>query len=363
MKSAVLARASGAARVVGFSIWHLREKTARPFYSDAHDAEGGTSSRRTSACCAAARRAGRRDPVSARRRAVRRRSTSCARGSGGPPVRADQSRRGVAEQALAAGAVRRAGRVPAGRVRPDAGRAVGTGRGGARATRSSPPRRNAAVLAPPTRVADLVALSRAAALVDVGRHRPAAHRDRRRHADRQRCSDRPTRPQRPVCGRTMWRCRATRPAGATTIAAATKRRGACEGRGRCAEVVRRRVAATESPGRRRERSQAERSGMVTARRRWRGAARLRARRGRAVARAPTPRSLAIGAAGRRDRARRCASGRPGISRRGARSRRTGPYALTRHPLYAGSIDHGRRASAIAAQQRSSWPRWSARTWR
>jgi lipopolysaccharide heptosyltransferase I len=34
MKSAVLARASGAARVAGFSIWHLREKSARPFYSD-----------------------------------------------------------------------------------------------------------------------------------------------------------------------------------------------------------------------------------------------------------------------------------------------------------------------------------------
>jgi ADP-heptose:LPS heptosyltransferase len=34
MKSAVLARASGARRVIGFSIWHLREKTARPFYSD-----------------------------------------------------------------------------------------------------------------------------------------------------------------------------------------------------------------------------------------------------------------------------------------------------------------------------------------
>jgi lipopolysaccharide heptosyltransferase I len=33
LKSAVLARASGAARVIGFSIWHLREKTARPFYS------------------------------------------------------------------------------------------------------------------------------------------------------------------------------------------------------------------------------------------------------------------------------------------------------------------------------------------
>jgi lipopolysaccharide heptosyltransferase I len=36
MKSAVLARASGARRVVGFSIWHLREKSARPFYSEVH---------------------------------------------------------------------------------------------------------------------------------------------------------------------------------------------------------------------------------------------------------------------------------------------------------------------------------------
>jgi heptosyltransferase I len=34
MKSAVLARMSGAARVIGFSIWHLREKSARPFYSE-----------------------------------------------------------------------------------------------------------------------------------------------------------------------------------------------------------------------------------------------------------------------------------------------------------------------------------------
>jgi lipopolysaccharide heptosyltransferase I len=41
LKSAVLARASGAARVLGFSIWHLREKTARPFYSDSVEAEGG----------------------------------------------------------------------------------------------------------------------------------------------------------------------------------------------------------------------------------------------------------------------------------------------------------------------------------
>jgi lipopolysaccharide heptosyltransferase I len=39
MKSAIIARASGARRVVGFSIWHLREKGARPFYSEVGDGE------------------------------------------------------------------------------------------------------------------------------------------------------------------------------------------------------------------------------------------------------------------------------------------------------------------------------------
>jgi heptosyltransferase-1 len=39
MKSAILARASGAARVVGFSIWHLREKAARPFYTTTEEPE------------------------------------------------------------------------------------------------------------------------------------------------------------------------------------------------------------------------------------------------------------------------------------------------------------------------------------
>jgi heptosyltransferase I len=43
MKSAVLARASGASRVAGFSIWHLREKSARPFYSETDD--GGDADR------------------------------------------------------------------------------------------------------------------------------------------------------------------------------------------------------------------------------------------------------------------------------------------------------------------------------
>ena len=44
MKSAVLARMSGARRIIGFSIWHLREKSARPFYSETGDGdpdEGG----------------------------------------------------------------------------------------------------------------------------------------------------------------------------------------------------------------------------------------------------------------------------------------------------------------------------------
>jgi len=41
MKSAVLARASGARRVLGFSIWHLRERSARPFYSETAEPEVG----------------------------------------------------------------------------------------------------------------------------------------------------------------------------------------------------------------------------------------------------------------------------------------------------------------------------------
>lgn len=40
MKSAIFARASGARRVAGFSIWHLREKGARPFYSETDGASG-----------------------------------------------------------------------------------------------------------------------------------------------------------------------------------------------------------------------------------------------------------------------------------------------------------------------------------
>ena len=41
MKSAILARASGAAKVLGFSIWHLREKGARSFYTDSVEVAAG----------------------------------------------------------------------------------------------------------------------------------------------------------------------------------------------------------------------------------------------------------------------------------------------------------------------------------
>src|SRR4029077_2383984 len=41
LKSAVLARLSGAARVVGFAPAYLRERLARPFYTDVYDPGGG----------------------------------------------------------------------------------------------------------------------------------------------------------------------------------------------------------------------------------------------------------------------------------------------------------------------------------
>ena len=41
LKSAILARASGARRVAGFALEHLREKAARPFYTSVEAAEGG----------------------------------------------------------------------------------------------------------------------------------------------------------------------------------------------------------------------------------------------------------------------------------------------------------------------------------
>ncbi|MDQ3168691.1 MAG: glycosyltransferase family 9 protein, partial [Acidobacteriota bacterium] len=42
-KSAILARASGAARVLGFSIWHLRERGARAFYNETPEPDARSS--------------------------------------------------------------------------------------------------------------------------------------------------------------------------------------------------------------------------------------------------------------------------------------------------------------------------------
>ena len=136
MKSAVLARASGAARVVGFSIWHLREKGARPFYSEVDDGEFTPhvigknlrllSTRRHRRRPRSSFRSPRRRHAALRCRAARRRRRA---------VRADQSRRGVAEQALAAGALRRGRLVPARCSRAAAVRAVGAGEESAGARR------------------------------------------------------------------------------------------------------------------------------------------------------------------------------------------------------------------------------------
>lgn len=41
IKSALIARSSGARRVIGFASRHLREPLARPFYTDVHDSGGG----------------------------------------------------------------------------------------------------------------------------------------------------------------------------------------------------------------------------------------------------------------------------------------------------------------------------------
>ena len=45
IKSAAIARMSGAARVIGFSTRHLRERLARPFYTEVYDPGGGAIAR------------------------------------------------------------------------------------------------------------------------------------------------------------------------------------------------------------------------------------------------------------------------------------------------------------------------------
>lgn len=167
MKSAVLARASGAPRVLGFSIWHLREKTARPFYTSAEEGEGGHAIRKNLRLLRALDihdderiefpLAGFESPAVAALRATagNGRFALINPGAGWPNKRWPAEHFG----ALAAFVREVCGLTPVVLWGPGeqalAGAVVGASRG-------------AAVLAPPTSVRDLVALSRAAEILVAG---------------------------------------------------------------------------------------------------------------------------------------------------------------------------------------------------
>ena len=364
MKSAVLARASGAPRVIGFSIWHLREKTARPFYSEIavrgeHPADASDACDREKPRLLHALGVDGSPRSGFRLRSVESPAlTQVARGAGrGSRLRADQSRRGMAEQALAAGSIRRGRGVPPRRPRSSVGRAVGTGRRGTRRRgRGRIGRRG------PRRAADRAAGSARASprrrTDGVGRHRAAAHRGRRRHADGVGVwSDRPV-TQRAVGGR---RC------GGLALRAC-----GCHYERRCHKPVvpRRRLRSRRSPPR-----------FSNA---WRRTARHRSRsRGlndcccaaRATPRAigfvsavsrlwlaqPTPRSLAIGAVrrgGRRSHSH-LGGGAPRERTRGHDVRAVRAYSAS--ALSRVGADRDRICDRIG--ERDSPRRWCSRIWR
>jgi heptosyltransferase-1 len=167
LKSAVLARASGAARVIGFSIWHLREKTARPFYSDVRRADGAHVIAQNLRLLEAAGvhetaiRFPLREAPSEALDALRARIGAAARfalvnpGAAWPNKRWPPDRFGD----IAAFIAETCGLIPVVVWGPGeeilAGAVIAASGG-------------RAVLAPPTKVVDLVALSRAAALVVSG---------------------------------------------------------------------------------------------------------------------------------------------------------------------------------------------------
>ncbi len=139
IKSAVIARLSGAARVVGFNGRYARESLARLFYTDVHDPGGegiyapsetrhvveinlgllaplGITDTATEF------------PIDARESAIARTMTDADRW----PLRAAQSRCGLAQQTLAAGAAGRAGRRAARAARLAVGDHLGPWRARAR---------------------------------------------------------------------------------------------------------------------------------------------------------------------------------------------------------------------------------------
>ena len=110
MKSAILARASGAAKVLGFSIWHLREKSARPFYSESVEVAAGAGGDRhvihkNLRLLRGSRHHRAVGHVSAAACSIRGAGRDC-RAGGGRTVRGHQPWRGVAEQAVGRGAFR-----------------------------------------------------------------------------------------------------------------------------------------------------------------------------------------------------------------------------------------------------------------
>ena len=176
LKSAVLARAAGARRTIGFA----RGAPARAAGADSstrrpHDS-GRRHARHSEGLGAdAGRRRGRLDDrVSARRSAVERGGRRRCAGRL-ERLRADQSGRRVAEQAMAAGALRRAGRGDSRAPRSAVAGAVGAGRGGVPRRRSSPPSRGAAEPAPPTTHHRHRGDREGCEPHGVRRHRPAAH--------------------------------------------------------------------------------------------------------------------------------------------------------------------------------------------
>ena len=125
LKSAVLARLSGAGRVIGFSRHALRERTAAVFYR-----EHRTIPRGQHVIAKNLRLAGALGvDVSQVAVSVRRAFRSDHRGA----LRGAEPRSGLAEQAVAAAAVRRDCRVAARSARDCVARALGTARAGPRA--------------------------------------------------------------------------------------------------------------------------------------------------------------------------------------------------------------------------------------
>ena len=350
MKSAVLARASGA-RAGGrlFDLAPAREERARPFYSRDRVADRRRHAaahviRKNLRLLQRARRRRRRRSVSARATCDRRRWRASARRSAPIAVRADQSRRRVAEQALAAGAIRRGRGVSArasaalpsfvlwGPGEEELAAAVVDASGGAA-------RAGAA-----DGIADLLALCARGALMVSGDTGPL-HIAAAAGTPTSACSVRPTRS-------------ATGRGSADDVVGVAIRSCGCHYERRCHEA---RGASATIDGRRSvARAVQRRSSSEVANDDRHRCAASRAFRvplgfvcgvAGALARAPRrARASLIGAVVAAS-GKRSASGRPAISRRGARSRSPVPIAFTRHPLYVGSTIIGRR---VRDRVRTAW---------